>query len=192
MARENAGVSLDANSRTLLYEGANLSQMEELFKIDHRTLVAKLHGLAPIGKRGQGMIYDVAEAAKRMATMTEDQVDTAIRRLNHADLPKALTKEYWAGQLTKQTYLEKAGELWSTTDVVTNVGEMVKALKMELDLVCDAVERTTELTPHQRELINMNIDGAKMNMLRRLQELFIDKLPKATKPVIVVDDDDEL
>lgn len=191
MSKANAANTLDKEGASILYEGANISQLCVLFRIDDRTLREKMHGMAPVGKRNNAMIYSVAEVAKLMGKMTEEQVDTAIRRLNHADLPKALTKEYWAGQRSRQEYELKAGDLWPTAKVVSEVGEMVKALKMELDLLTDAIERQSEMTPRQRDIANSLIDGAKANMLKRLRLRFEAKPPaQAPAPAAESADDD--
>lgn len=189
---------LGDRDQALLFQGANMSELTILFKADHRTLKEKMFGLHPVGKRGSAEIYDVSEVARRMGRLTEDQIDAAMRRLNHADLPKQLTKEYWAGKTSKQTYELKAGDLWPTALVVERVGLMVKALKMELDLTVDTIERQVEMTDKQRELANMAIKGAKANMLVALQKLFLHAPPapvkeeKPKKPYDFDEDDDEL
>lgn len=193
MPRATAANTLDQESASILFEGANISQLSVLLKCDDRTLKERMHGLAPVGKRGNAAIYSVAEVAARMGKLTPEQVDTAIRRLNHADLPKTLTKEYWAGQRSRQEFELKAGNLWPTDKVVEEVGEMVKALKMELDLLTDGIERQTEMTAKQREIATTLVDGAKANMLKRLREKFV--LPTGnqavqSEPVVKEDDDD--
>lgn len=192
MPRVTAANTLDKEGASILYEGANISQLSVLLKTDDRTLKERMHGLAPVGKRNNALIYSVAEVAARMGKLTPEQVDAAIMRLNHADLPKVMTKEYWAGKRSRQEYELKEGMLWPTQKVIENVGEMVKALKMELDLLTDAIERQTEMTPKQREIAIGLIDGAKSNMLKRLQEKFAPpKSATPQAPVEVVEDDDE-
>lgn len=192
MAKAGVANKLDQESANIIYEGANISQLCALFACDDRTLRDRMHGIQPVGKRYNAVIYKVSEVAARMGKMSEEQVDQAIRRLNHADLPKALTKEYWAGQRSRQEYELKAGDLWPTAKVVSEVGEMVKALKMELDLLTDAIERQTEMTTKQREIAVALIDGAKSNMLKRLRDKFETKQPAPTSAAPVEDDDDEL
>lgn len=194
MARADGRMALDSKDESLLYEGANMSQLGVLFKCDHRVLKEKMHGISPVGKRSGVPIYEVAAVASRMGKLTEEQVDAAIRRLNHADLPKALTKEFWAGLKSKQDYEIRAGDLWSTGSVVAEVSEMVKTLKMELDLTIDAIERQSEMSERQRAIAKSIINGAKANMLKRLQEKFIDSMPVKTQtpPIVVIEDDDEL
>lgn len=190
MATTRGKGGLTDKEHSLLYEGANLSELSTLFKVDHRILKEKMFGLNPVGKRYNAEIYDVAEVAARMGKLTEEQVDKAMRRLNHADLPKALTKEYWAGKRSKQEYELRAGDLWPTGMVVQEIGEMVKSLKMELDLLTDAIERTTEMSDRQREIAKQLIDGAKSNMLKRLQEKFeTKKIAVIEAPVAVIDDE---
>ena len=171
-----------------------MSELSILFKCDHRVLKEKMHGIAPVGKRGQALIYDISEVASRMGKLTEEQVDKAMRRLNHADLPKQLTKEYWAGKRSKQAYEREEGDLWPTARVVSEVGEMVKSLKMELDLLTDGIERNSEMTDRQREVAKQLVNGAKTNMLKRLKERFEDAepVPVSVPVVTMVEDDDEL
>lgn len=174
--------TLDDKSKAILYEGANLSEMAILFKRDERTLKRLMHGIEPIGKRYNAPIYDVAKVAARMTKMTPEQVDQAIRRLNHADLPHMLTKEYWSGQRSKQEYLLREGDLWPTAKVIEKASEMVKVLAMELNLLSDGVERSTELTDKQREILMNLVDGAKNNMLKKLRENFGKKPEPAAEP----------
>ena len=194
MSTEKVRGRLDAASESILFEGANMSELSILFKCDHRVLKEKMHGIAPVGKRGQAVIFDIAEVASRMGKLTEDQVDKAMRRLNHADLPKQLTKEYWAGKRSKQAYEREEGDLWPTARVVSEVGEMVKSLKMELDLLTDGIERNSEMTDRQREVAKQLVNGAKTNMLKRLKERFEDAepVPVSVPIVTMVEDDDEL
>lgn len=164
MAKASTGKSLDADSRAMIYEGVNLSQLSIIFGMDHRVLVQKMHGLEPAGERGGVAIYNIKDAATRLWRPTQDEVDKAIRRMNHADLPKQLTKEYWAGLRSRQAFELEAGDLWRTAQVIEKVGELFKIVKMETQLATDAVERTTELTDRQRKLVKGLLNGMLANM----------------------------
>lgn len=191
MATKKETANAEAETKSMLYNGASMAQLTALFKIDHRTLSAKIHGLEPCGTRSGFPIYQVSDVASRMGKLTEEQVDAAMKRLNHADLPKLLTKEYWNGLRARQAFQRDEGDLWSTAQIVERASEMVKALKMELDLMPDAVERQTELSDRQRQIMLNLIEGTKANMLKNLQRLFLEP----TKPkvrAVVEDDDDEL
>lgn len=189
-----AGASMDKESRAMLYEGCNLSQLGVLFRMDHRVLVEKLHGVEPSGKRGSTSIYRVDEVAPYLVKPMYD-IETYIKRMNHNELPKMLTKEFWAGQRSKQEYLLREGDLWPTAKVIGEVGELFKLIKMQMRLASDAVERQTELTPRQRNIIKSLLDGTLRDLHTAVTEKFKAK-PEAdsSRPSNpqTVDDDDTL
>lgn len=183
-----AALSMDQEGSSILYEGANMSQMSILFKVDDRILKERMHGIQPIGKRFNAPIYDVAEVAGRMARLTEEQVDKAMMRLNAANLPKMVTKEYWAGKRSRQAYEVAERDLWQTTEVVTVLGEVLKKVKMSAQLMIDAVERTTELSDKQREIIKEQTDGMLMDIYSSITE----STTKNVKTSAPDEDDDPL
>lgn len=201
MARRNAAVSLDDQSAAILYEGANMSQLSILFKMDDRVLKQKMHGLQPCGHRGNAAIYDVAEVAARCGKLTAEQVDAAMKRLNHADLPKELSKEYWNGLRARQEYMAREKELWATEKVVEAVGDIFKLVKMSVLLASDSVERQVELSDRQREIIRQAMDGLLVDLNNRIRVRFkeeqrgVDREQEWEEKVdkaLQEDDDDEL
>lgn len=171
MPRATAAATLDSDSAAILYEGANMSQLSILLKMDDRVLKEKMHGIQPCGKRGNAAIYDVAEVAKRVGKLTAEQVNAAMQRLNHKDLPKELTKEYWAGLRSKQEYLAKEGRFWPTEHVVESYGDLFQLVKMSARLCVDAVERSTDLTERQRNIIKGQMDGMLVDFRSRVEQL---------------------
>lgn len=164
---------LDAASSAIIYEGANLSEMSVMFKCDHRVLKEKINAIPqikPCGKRGQADIYPIHEVAARMGKLSDEQVHAAMRHMNHADLPKALSKEYWAGLRSKQEYELKAGQLWPTDKVVGVLGDIFKLVKMSVLLTMDAVERNQELPPRVRDVMKRQMDGLLKDVQGRVQE----------------------
>ena len=172
MARTATGKSMDADSRAMIYEGCNLSQLGIIFGMDHRVLVQKMHGLEPAGERNGINIYSIKDAATRLWRPTQDEVEKAIRRMNHADLPKQLTKEYWAGLRSRQAFEIEERDLWRTAEVIEKVGELFKIVKMETTLATDSIERTTELSDRQRKIIKNLLNGMLQNMAKHITEHF--------------------
>ena len=168
-AAKSKTMSLDEESRAMLYEGCNLSQLGILFRMDHRVLVEKLHGVSPSSKRGNANIYRVDEVAPHLVKPIYD-IETYIKRMHHNELPKLLTKEFWAGQRSKQEFLLRDGDLWETAKVIEKVSELLKLIKMQARLAVDGVERQTELTPRQKAIIRGIFDG----MLRDLHTSVVD------------------
>lgn len=168
------GASLDADSRAMLYEGANLSQLGVLFRMDHRVLVEKLHGVTPSGHRGSAATYQVHEVAPYLVKPMYD-IEAYIKRMHPNELPKMLSKEFWAGQRSKQEFLLKDGDLWPTNKVVKEVGELFKLFKMQIRLAVDAVERQTELSQRQRTIIRNLLDGTLRDLHVAVTEKFKSK-----------------
>jgi len=113
MAAPKYAKSLDDNSKSIIYEGASLSQLAAMFRRDIRAISRKLHGLQPCGKREGHAIYDVAEAA-RYLVVPPGSIEDVIKKMSPADLPKELSKDFWAAMKSKQDFEERAGDLWPT------------------------------------------------------------------------------
>jgi hypothetical protein len=171
MATTRQTASLDAESKAMLYEGLNLSQLGVAFRMDHRVLVEKLHGVDPSGWRGKAAIYRINEVAPYLVKPIYD-IEAYIKRMNHNELPKHLTKEYWAGLRSRQEYELKAGQLWPTSQVVEKVGEIFKLVAMSARLATDNIERTTDLTDKQRDAINGIMRGMLEDLQRKIAENF--------------------
>lgn len=165
--------SLDDESKAAIYNGMNLSQLCALFKMDNRTVLGKIQagGVKPSGTRNQTDIYYVHEVAPYLVKPAYD-IEAYIKRMHHSELPKHLTKEFWAGLKSKQDYEERAGMLWRTEKVVQEVGELFKLVKMSALLMVDAVERTTELSERQRDIIKGLTHGMLDEIRGRVEENF--------------------
>lgn len=177
---------VDEETKAMLYKGANLSQLSILFAMDHRVLVERLHDCPPSGTRNGANIYKISDCAPYLVKPAIDDIDDRIKKMNHADLPKMLTKEYWAGKRSRQLYEQAAGDLWSTQEVVTKVGEVLKIFKMSTRLFVDALSRQTEVTDKQRGILINLADG----MLEECSASVVTNFQK--KKTATASDDDEL
>jgi hypothetical protein len=160
----------DEESRAIIYEGANMSQLTIIFHQNEKDLKRRMYGLAPVGSRNGVPIYAIHEVAPYVVAPKFD-VEQYIKRMNHTELPKMLTKEFWAGQRSRQEYLIKNGDLWPTERVIEEVGELFKLIKTQIRLTVDTIERQSELTLKQRGIIKSLLDGT----LRDLHQTIVDK-----------------
>jgi Protein of unknown function (DUF1441) len=183
-----AASAMDAAGESMLYDGVNMAQMARLFGMNTDTVKQRIHGIAPAGVRRGVPIWRIRDIYPTMWKPTEKQVDDAMQRLNHADLPKALTKEYWAGRRSRQEYELKAGDLWPTIEVVQKVGELLKLVRMSALLMVDTVARQTELTDRQRAIIKESTDGMLLDLHEAIAKNFKTPEPKAEEaPVEPID-----
>lgn len=164
--------AFDSETSAMLFEGASLSQLSQLFSQDIRKVKAKLHGLSPVKTRAGHPIYNVAEAARHLVQPMWG-IDEYIKRMNHADLPTLLSKEYWAGMRTRQIFEEAAGDLWRTDEVTEHITEILKTISVSLRLSADSVERETSLSVQQRNTIIRLMDETLANAHKTLQKAML-------------------
>lgn len=170
MAQQNKPDSkkMDAETQAMLFEGASLSQLAQMFGQDVRKVKAKLHGCAPSDTRAGHPIYRIKDAARYLVEPIWG-IDEYITRMNHADLPMMLRKEYWAGMRSKQIYEQAAGDLWPTEQVIDLMSGMLKTISMSLKLASDAVDREVGLTSQQRKTVISLMDSALANAHDKLK-----------------------
>jgi hypothetical protein len=168
-----AGRSLDEESQGMIYEGLNITQLEIIMEMDKKTIREKLFKgrVQPSGRRNGADIYKLTDVMPFLVKPQFD-IESYIRDMHHNDLPKMLTKEFWAGQRAKQEWEEKAGNLWPTEKVVEAIGEVCKLVKMSVMLVTETVERQVELTPKQRDIIKRQHDGLLIELSKMVKARF--------------------
>ena len=154
------GPKVNEEDNNIVHGGATMTQICEMFRMDSRDVKNKLNGqVKPIGTRRGNPTFSIKEVAPYLVSPPYD-IDEFIQRMSIADLPPLLRKEYWAGLRSRQLYEKEAAELWPTSAVVDTVSSLFKTLRMSLLLTREGVERETELTERQRQIITRIIDNA--------------------------------
>ncbi len=166
-----AAVTQDPQSKAMLFDGASISQLATLFKKDKRDVTKQIAGLRACGKRQGNPIWHVREAAQYLVEPIGD-IEEKIKRMHHRDLPPMLLKEFWNGQNARLKFEEEQGDLWRTDKVLEHYATAFKALRTEILLMADAVDRTAELSDRQREIIREMTDGLLKNLRKTLVDQF--------------------
>ncbi len=150
----------DEESETILFNGASLAQISTIFAMDARDVKAKLQGnVEPNGERRGHLIYQLRDVAPYLV-VPPYSMDEFIQKMTIADLPMILRKEYWAGMRSRQLFEREAAELWPTSEVVEMLSTLLKTLRLSLLMTRESVERETELTDRQRDIISTIITNA--------------------------------
>lgn len=170
---------IDRESQLGIYDGLNMTQLAEAFRLDIRTIRRKLRHVEPCGVRNGSHYWGLWKAAPHLVKPTQD-IESYIKNMHYSELPKHLSKEFWAGQRARQAYLQAEGDLWPTTEVVSKVGELMKLMSMALKLLGDTVDRQSELSEKQRQVIHAVVDATQTDLVRAIKENFT---PKKKKPV---------
>lgn len=171
---------------SLIVEGANISQLARIFQLDNRTVTSRLFDLKPNKVRGRSIMYLIKDAAIYLCKPIGD-FDEALKRMNPADLPPLVTKEYWNGRKARLDYEERVGDLWPTSEVKEHITTAFASLRMTLMLTNDQVERDTDLPNNVRDKIRSIIDESIVELQKNLIDAFNEKVPSsADEPHTVV------
>ena len=149
----------DAETASILYEGATMRQLAIMFKMDPKVVMGKVSSLVPVGRRRGTAVYAVAEAAQRLVKPSYE-IERVIMGMNHSDLPPMLQNAFWSAQKTRATYEEMIGDLWRTSKVVRLISVLFNSVRMALMLLPDTLEREAGLTREQRAVVRRVVDGA--------------------------------
>lgn len=177
---------IPSDSVTIVGGLATNADICKLFGLTDKTVRAKLAKLEPQMLKGTGKYYKLSDVLPLI--VKPKNVGDYIRTMNFSELPKDLTKEYWAGQRSRQIFLREAGDLWSTNEVVSKVGLAFKTVSMKIKLMGDQIERETAMTNEQRKLIETIIDETLKGIATELQAKFV---ARPETPVPGEDDESE-
>lgn len=167
----------------LLHVGANMAQLCDIFKMDARDIKAKLAGnVLPSSKNGKSDVYSIREVSPYLVPPPYD-MEEFISKMKISDLPTQVQKEYWAGMRSRQLFEKEQAELWSTEEVQTVIADIFKTLRMSLLLTRESVERETDLTTRQRDIIKAIIKNALEDLYAKTNELCADGKRNSTENV---------
>jgi hypothetical protein len=164
---------IDEESRALIFQGLSLNQMALLLEMDREALrnAINRYSIKPCGTRNGAHTYRVKDVVPYVVKPGYD-IEEKIRTMHHSDLPKMLQKEFWAGQRSKQIYMEEAGDLWRTAKVVDAMGKVFKLVKMNLNLMTDQVDRSSQLSEAQRKIIKDLTDATLLDITKTIERDF--------------------
>lgn len=185
-------VTNDEETDAIIHQGASLSQLSTIFKMDQRDLKLKVSqgNVKPCGERRGFPIYQIYDVAPHLAkkVFTDEELERLITKMTIADLPPILRKEFWAGLRSRQLFEKEAATLIKADDAVSLVEELLKTLRLSLLLSRDIIERETELTENQRHIVNENIDRA----LESAHDAVVRRFGEIKERQEIVTDDEEL
>lgn len=177
------------------FNGCTAAELAQLFKMPQQTVRDSLRDVTPCGKRAGRDLYHIRDAAKVLIRDSETDAEQVRRilKLNHTDLPRMLSKEFWLAETHRQRYMVAAGELWPTTKVVELLSDAYKTIRLSLMLLADTVERQEALTDVQRQTLVALVDATLNDAAERLIRGFKNKreLEGGGPPSQEEDDGDE-
>ena len=138
-------------------QGVSVYWLSTVFRMSQQAVRRRLADCPPMkGGRGGSLLYDIREAA---AYLVEPKLDMErfLSQMNASDLPPTLQKEVWDAKLKRQTFEERAKDLWRTEDVMATYADTFATIKTTVQLWPDEVERAKGLTNEQRtEMVRLS------------------------------------
>jgi hypothetical protein len=156
--------------RRYIVAGLSIGDLSAAFRISRFIMTSAIGTLQPVGRRHRSPIYAIADVAPLVVKPTVE-VESYIKGLKPKDLPPSLQKAFWDAQEARQSYEEKAGNLWHTHRVQAVVGKLVMIVRQRLVLAPDQIDRLAPLSEEQRKLVQSTFDQA----LTELQQSVIDE-----------------
>lgn len=170
--------------------GVSVPWLMKAFAMGRQTVERKLRGCVPIGQgKHNTPLYDLAEAASYLVTPRVD-LEEYLKGLKPEQLPERLRESYWNSMLKRQRWEEKAGDLWRTQTVVDRLTPVLLAMRNQLQLLPDNIERVAGLTPKQMAAVQGIVDSIQAEMHRELLA-FAAKGTTANQLAELDDDPDE-
>lgn len=162
-------------------DGLNVQEFADLFDVPRNRVESFVENVASSGKRAGRSIYPFLPVAKLILAGNVEPEDIAkmISQMRPQDLPAALQKEFWSGQIARQKFEEAEGDLWRTTAVIDHYAQAFKALRQGILLFSDTIEAQTELTDKQRSILYDLSDGLLSNLHEALLKRFGDAVPES-------------
>jgi hypothetical protein len=155
--------------RRYIAGGLSIGDLASVFGVSRTAMTKAVEMLQPVARRGRSSLYTIADVAPMIVTPNID-IESYIRGLRPKDLPPSLQKQFWDAQAARQSYEEKAGELWHTHRVQSVIGTLVMLVRQRLVLATDQIDRMAPLSDEQRKLVRSTFDQT----LSELQQAVID------------------
>jgi hypothetical protein len=175
----------DGQTKAMLYEGASISQLTQLFDMDARDVSKKLREVPPSGERRGFPIWNVRDAAEALIppAVSDSDILGYIQGMNFRDLPPALNKEVWNGLRARLRYELEQGDLWPTDRIQTIVNALVQTVRMGILLLPDKLARVDDLSPRQRSLLEKFADEVLLDLQAQIEKA-MDELDPMTPGIM--------
>lgn len=147
----------EGETAALIFQGASVRQLMQLFKVDHATVNKAVRGMMPSGTRRGFPIYDIAKVAKKVVT-PDLPVEELLKKLDISQLPPTLNKEVWAAKKGQLLFEKEQGELWQTDRVEFVIGHLFRKVQMAFRLIPDQIADAMQMDGPSRSKLESLCD----------------------------------
>lgn len=169
-----------------VFAGVSVSWLAHAFQMDRVTCKKKLAQCPPLRKERGAPIYSLRQAAQYLVPPKVD-VAAYIKGMNPKELPSLLQDAYWSAMIKRQTWEERAGQLWPTQKVLGVFAELARKLKTAITLWADNIESVTGLSTEQMKLLTEESDA----VLEIIYKVLVDAPSRSLTPSSIVEQNEE-
>ncbi|MFU1607308.1 DNA translocase FtsK [Sulfitobacter pontiacus] len=170
---------MDASVVQALTRPVSITFLSEVLRQDRKGITRKLATLPPIAQyRGNVPLYDFRQA---LEYLVKPKINAAemIKKMGTDDLPMGLQKDVWDARLKQQKWMEQAGDLWRTEEVLSVLGEAFQRLKTTTQLWIDQLAESHALPAEVRKDLTGMVDGLQKDLHATLVEMPADKATRS-------------
>ena len=170
----------DTEQLAFIHEGVTVTTLAQIFALDHKDVNKRLVGkITPVTSgKGSYVKYRIRDAAPYLIDLKVDP-EEYLKNLSPSKLPPALQDSFWKALLSRQKYEENKGDLWRTARVVEVIASAFKVVRLTILMFADNVQQQTELSDHQRTIIQDMTDGLLAELNKSLVDEFEMYVPAA-------------
>lgn len=153
-------------------QGVTVAWLSQAFRLAPATVKNRLIGCPVMARRSRGekmvtTLYDLPTAASYLVQPKQSSREY-YRALKRGDLPAALSQTVWDALLKRQTYEERAGDLWRTEKVRAVLGSTFQTIKFTMQLWPETLERSQEFNEEQRVALQQMVDALQQEIFDAL------------------------
>lgn len=151
--------------------GVSITWLSGFLKMDPKTVKKRLAPCSPLPDKKLGQeVFDPAMALSYLVKPRFDIKDY-LKTMNPSELPPMLRKEFWEAETKRVAFMERAGDLWSTAEVVAVLADASKRIKTQTQVWADDVEREAGLNHDQYDALQKRVDALREDIYRSLCEM---------------------
>jgi hypothetical protein len=160
-------------------QAVSVGWLGKVFGMDPSDVKKRLADCPPVARKKSGYVYSLPIAARYLVKPVFD-VQSYLKTMKPSELPPILQNAYWDALNKKQKWEENAGQLWRTEKVIEVFGDTFKAIKNDMQLWPDTIERQTELTEAHRSILIKLIDALQDDLYKTLVKMATEKQTPST------------
>ena len=159
--------------RRYITGGLTIGDLAAAFQVSRYAIENAVESLQPVGRRRRAHLYAIPDVAAQIIKPNVN-IEDYIKTLKSKDLPPSLQKAFWDAQAARQSFEEKAGNLWHTHRVQAVIGRLLLIVRQRLVLATDNVDRMAPLTEEQRALVQRTFDQILVELQAAVNDEFKD------------------